>query len=191
MYSELCEIIPNLLLGSVNEVDEMVREGVDVLVPLAFMEGSVWDTGFRGEIIYCPVTDMGILPDDVLYLLVEMISRRLDHQKKVGIFCAGGHGRTGYIAACVLADRGVKDPIGFLRGNYSAKAVETQKQAEAVYRFISIEEETERLIREETGPGDWFGYSGVYWETKKRILKERFGIEWQSPADIYKGVIFD
>ena len=187
----MCEIIPGLLLGSVNDVDDMVRAGADVLVPLAFMDGRVWNTGWRGEIIYCPITDMDVLPDDVLYLLVEMISRRLDCQKKVGLFCAGGHGRTGYVAACVLADRGVSDPIGYLRSKYSAKAIETDKQAEAVFRFIKIEEELERLIEEEAGTLDWFGSSGVYWQTKKRILKERFGIEWKSPADKYPGVRFD
>ena len=83
MYTDFCEIIPGLLLGSVNDVDDMVRAGADVLVPLAFMHGSIWNTGFRGEIIYCPITDMSVLPDDVLYLLVEMISRRLDSCKKV------------------------------------------------------------------------------------------------------------
>ena len=191
MYTDFCEIIPGLLLGSVNDVDDMVRAGADVLVPLAFMHGSIWNTGFRGEIIYCPITDMSVLPDDVLYLLVEMISRRLDSCKKVGLFCAGGHGRTGYVAACVLAERGVEDPIGFIRSKYSAKAVETEKQAEAVFRFVGIIDETERLIKEEIGEADWLGSCGLYWQTKKRILKERFGIEWQSPGDIYRGVIFD
>ena len=34
MYTDFCEIIPGLLLGSVNDVDDMVRAGADVLVPL-------------------------------------------------------------------------------------------------------------------------------------------------------------
>ena len=85
----------------------------------------------------------------------------------------------------------MEDPIGFIRSKYSAKAVETEKQAEAVFRFVGIIDETERLIKEEIGEADWLGSCGLYWQTKKRILKERFGIEWQSPGDIYRGVIFD
>lgn len=190
MYSDMCEIIQDLYIGSVSDVDEMIRAGVDVLVPLAFLDGSIWDRGFRGEIIYCPVTDGDVLPDDVIYMLVEMIVSRLG-RKKVGLFCAGGHGRTGYVAACVLSELGVPDPIGYLRSSYSPKAVETEKQAQAVFRFIETEKEVERLIRKEAGPGGWIGYSHSYWQAKKKILKERFGIEWKSPADNFPGVLFD
>ena len=190
MYGDMCEIIQNLYIGSVCDVDDMLRAGVDVLVPLAYLDGSIWDMGFRGEIIYCPVTDGDVLPEDVIYMLVEMITDRLGSHK-VGIFCAGGHGRTGYVAACVLAELGVKDPIGYLRSNYSAKAIETEKQVQAVFRFIDMEKEVERQIEEEIGPGGWTGYTKSYWRTKKRILEERFGIKWQSPKDIYEKLLID
>ena len=134
-YSEMCEIIPGLLLGSVNDAEKMVLKGADVLVPLAYLDGSIWKTTFRGEVIYCPVEDMKVLPDDVLDELVIRICARLDEGKKVGLFCAGGHGRTGYVAGCVLARKGIKDPIGFLRRNYSAKAIETEQQANAVFAY--------------------------------------------------------
>lgn len=134
-FSEMCEIIPGLLVGSVEDVEKMVLKGADVLVPLAFLDGTVWETPFRGEIIYCPVKDYGVLPDAVLGDLVDKICDRMDEGKKVAIFCAGGHGRTGYVAGCVLARRGIKDPIGFLRRNYSAKAIETEKQANAVFAY--------------------------------------------------------
>lgn len=131
----MTEIIPGLLIGCVRDVREMVMEGADVLVPLAFLDGSIWETPFRGEVIYCPIRDMKVLPEDVLHELVDKICSRLDEGKKVGIFCAGGHGRTGYVAGCVLARRGIKDPIGFLRRNYSSKAIETDQQADAVYAY--------------------------------------------------------
>ena len=137
-YSEMCEIIPGLLLGCVRDVREMVMEGADVLVPLAFLDGSIWETPFRGEVIYCPIRDMKVLPEDVLYELVDKICSRLDDGKKVGLFCAGGHGRTGYVAGCVLARQGIKDPIGFLRRNYSPQAVETEQQANAVYAYAGM-----------------------------------------------------
>ncbi len=35
------------------------------------------------------------------------------------------------------------------------------------------------------------GFCHVFWEVKKRILKERFGVEWKSPAEMNKGVLFD
>ena len=136
VYSECREIILGLILGSVRDVEKMVSMGVDVLVPLAFMDGSIWDTAFRGEIIYCPVRDRGVLPEDVLKELVDRICERIDAGKKVAVFCAGGHGRTGYIAGCVLAKKGIKDPIGFLRKEYSSQAVETEEQAVKILDYV-------------------------------------------------------
>lgn len=184
------EIIQDLYIGSVSDVDDMLDAGADVLVPLAYLDGDIWDMGFRGEIIYCPITDGDVLPDDVIYMLVEMIVSRLG-QHKVGLFCAGGHGRTGYVAACVLAELGVPDPIGYLRSNYSVKAVETEKQAQAVFRFIEMEKEVEKSIEEEIGQPGWTGHTKAYWTVKKRILEERFGISWHSPMDIYEKLLID
>ena len=133
--SELCEIVPGLLIGNVTDAAEMVRRNVDTLVPLAFLDGNIWRTGFRGEILYYPVTDMDVLPEDVLHDLVEKICSRLEAGKKVGMFCAGGHGRTGYVAACILARLGIKNPIGYLHRNYSPKAVESDRQANAVFVY--------------------------------------------------------
>ena len=38
--SEMCEIIPGLLLGNVRDVEKMVLKGADVLVPLAYLDGN-------------------------------------------------------------------------------------------------------------------------------------------------------
>jgi hypothetical protein len=35
------------------------------------------------------------------------------------------------------------------------------------------------------------GYCHVYWGTKKRILKEKYGIKWKSPAELNKHTKFD
>ena len=53
------EVIPRLMLGGINELDFMLRWKPDVLVPLDRLPGSVWETGFRGEILYYPITDFG------------------------------------------------------------------------------------------------------------------------------------
>ena len=133
--SEMCEIIPGLLLGGVRDAGQMARKGADVLVPLAFLDSGIWQTGFRGEILYYPIPDRGVLPDDVLRSLVDRIVACLDGGKKVGLFCGAGHGRTGYVAACVLARKGIKDPIGYLRRYYSEQAVETDKQTNEVLAY--------------------------------------------------------
>ena len=92
---EVTEICPGLLISGYRDVERMIQMGVDVLIPLDSLMGSVWDTGFRGEILYCPIPDFGILPDDVLDRLVSDIIRRLEDGKRLGMFCIGGHGRTG------------------------------------------------------------------------------------------------
>ena len=135
-FSECKEIVPGLILGSVSDVEQMVEMGADVLVPLAYLDSDVWNTDFRGEILYCPIKDRGVLPLDVLDTMVLKILIRLDQKKKVALFCAGGHGRTGYLAACVLAAQGIKDPIAHLRKEYSPHAVETDAQAEGILTYM-------------------------------------------------------
>ena len=140
--SEAMEIAPGLILGGLQDLSAMLGASPDVLVPLDRLPGSVWNSDFRGEVLYYPITDMGVLPDDVLDNLVDAILTRLQAGKRVAVFCAGGHGRTGYVAACVLHRLGQENPIGFLRRNYSPSAVETDAQGEAVFRFIRRAEHT-------------------------------------------------
>ena len=130
------EVIPRLMLGGINELDFMLRWKPDVLVPLDRLPGSVWETGFRGEILYYPITDFGILPRDVLEKLVSAVTERMGAGKRVAIFCSGGRGRTGYVSACVLFKLGKSDdPVTFLRQNYSLGAVETDEQMHEVEWF--------------------------------------------------------
>ncbi len=58
-------------------------------------------------------------------------------------------------------------------------------------RFLAIEPELEKLIREDVGEGGYLGFCHTYWGAKKRILKERYGIDWQSTADRFPGMMFD
>ena len=129
------EIRKGLFISGRRDVAEMVQAGVDVLLPLDSLRGDVWETGFRGEILYYPIMDCGVLPDDVLDRLIDDIFRRLDAGKRVGMFCIGGHGRTGYVAACVLARDGVENPIAYLHEHYCRFAVESDEQREAIRRF--------------------------------------------------------
>ena len=133
---EVKEIVPGLILGSLRGLRKILSMKPDVLVPLDRLPGWVWDEGFRGEVLYYPVTDYGTLPDDVLETLVGAILERLQAGKRVAVFCVGGHGRTGYIAACVLSQLGQENPIAFLRRNYSPAAVESEEQEQAIVRFL-------------------------------------------------------
>ena len=129
------EIVPGFVLGGLRCLREILDKQPDVLVPLDRLPGHVWECGFRGEILYYPITDYGVLPRDVLENLVRAILERLNAGKRVALFCAGGHGRTGYVAACVLFQLGKENPIDFLRKNYSMSAVESEEQEQAVERF--------------------------------------------------------
>ena len=74
---------------------------------------------------------------------------------------------------------------------YLREGFERRDPVEYSDRYLEIEPELERLIREETGEGGYFGYCHTYWRCKKQILKERYGIDWKSPSDRYPGVMFD
>lgn len=130
-----CEILPGFIVGGTWNLREILALKPDVLVPLDSLTGYIWETGFRGEILYYPIQDMRVLPDDVIRRLVSEILARLDAGKRVAVFCAGGHGRTGYVAACVLAARGISDPVRWLREHYCGFAVESGLQEQAVEKF--------------------------------------------------------
>lgn len=125
------EVYPNLFLGSLAESSQMA-EFCDILVPLAECYGSVWDKGFRGEIWYYPIRDYSVLPNDVADQATSRIVSALENKKKVGIFCLGGHGRTGYLACLVLGALDYADPIRYIRENYCKLAVESNSQIKQI-----------------------------------------------------------
>lgn len=143
------EVFPGLILGGINDLDAMLGMKPDALFPLDRLPGRVWRTGFRGEVVYFPITDRDILPEDVLERLVNEIVRRVRSGKRVALFCLGGHGRTGYVAACALCLLGIGEPVSFLWRQYSASAVETEAQMEAVRRFCM-----KHAVRRDAGDGD-------------------------------------
>ena len=145
------QIYTNLYVGSLDDAYNMASY-CDVLVPLDSLGGDIW-TVFNGEIHYWPIEDMSVLPESILIRAVQDITDCLEAGKKVGIFCLGGHGRTGYIASCVLGYLGVEDPIGYLRENYCKKAVETRSQAEEIGKFIGNDELADKYF-----PKSKYGY---------------------------------
>lgn len=129
------EIIPNFWIGNYSQRLDMLN--CDVLVPLDSLDGYIWGTGFRGEILYCPVPDYGTLPTDIAIRLAQAIIDKIAYDQSVGMFCMGGHGRTGYIAAIVLGMMGIDDPIKYLRTNYCKWAIETDEQIAHIAEILN------------------------------------------------------
>ena len=129
------EIYPGVILGGLRDLDDILALKPDVLVPLDRLPGYIWEDGFCGEILYMPIVDQGVLPEHVLESFIEQLLERICDKRRIAIFCIGGHGRTGYIASCLLYRLGVKDPITYIRKNYSLQAVETEEQEEAVQAY--------------------------------------------------------
>lgn len=134
---QITEIYPNFYLCNINQVKQMVREyGVDVLVPLDHVDGYIWDL-FDGEIHYWPIEDMDVLPTNILNRAVKDIITCLKKGKKVGMFCIGGHGRTGYLAACVLGKLNISDPIQHIHDKYCNKAIEVYIQYKHISEYLN------------------------------------------------------
>ena len=85
------EVVPGLILGSLRALNDILDRKPDVLFPLDRLPGWVWETGFRGEIVYYPITDYEALPDDVLDGLVAAVLERLQAGKRVAVFSGKPH----------------------------------------------------------------------------------------------------
>jgi len=132
------EVAPNLWAGDYF-TDLELGAHCQVLVPLSQLDGRIWETGFRGEVLYYPIPDRGVLPLDVLRDLTEKIMERLRQGFSVGVFCCGGHGRTGYILASVIGKLITSvDPIQYLRKELCPRAIESQEQIDSVAEFLGI-----------------------------------------------------
>lgn len=153
---DVTEICRNLFIGGLNSVSEMILDKqVDVLIPLDSLDGNIWDLGFRGEILYYPIRDFGTLPYDVYCDLIDIIYQKLYlENKKVGLFCLGGHGRTGYVACGVLGKLGYADPIAQIRKVYCNSAVESNSQIKQIAKYCHAPSlETKYYIDEFQGFG--------------------------------------
>ena len=58
--------------------------------------------------------------------------------------------------------------------------------------LAEVEKETEEVLKDhpmKSGMG--LGFCHIYWAVKKSILKERYGIEWKTPAELNPETTFD
>ena len=183
-HKHCVEIADNFFIGSYKQCEEMVfTHNVDILIPLDSLDGKIWDWGFRGEIWYYPISDFDILPSDVLLDLIEKILTAIQSGKKVGMFCIGGHGRTGYVASCVLGFLDKKDPIEYIRNHYCEKAVETNSQIRHIAEILDKPElyEKHKIIFPPKArlyaSYDNYDYMGAeeWWIERYPELKDSFG----------------
>ena len=58
--------------------------------------------------------------------------------------------------------------------------------------YLAIQDELEAELREllKDCPRG-LGFCHIYWSAKKRLLKEKYGIDWQSPAERNPMILFD
>lgn len=65
-------------------------------------------------------------------------------------------------------------------------------EADPRYRkiFAGIELEVDQAVAGDPRRGS-MGFVHLRWEVKKRILKQNYGIEWRSPAELNPHVMFD
>lgn len=139
---KVTQVYPNFFLcsGSYSHVNELItKHSVDCLVPLSGIHTDIWRGGWSGDVLYIPILDFGVLPQNILDRYVKKVLCMLDEGLKVGMFCGAGHGRTGYFASCVLGkidSERYNDPIASLRAEYCRLAVETNEQVDSISKYL-------------------------------------------------------
>ena len=135
----LTEIVPGLYLGDKARQKQMVDKGVDVLVPLDSIDPQIWEWGFKGQVFAIPIPDGGVLPYEITSRYVNEIITMLKAGKTLAMYCSGGHGRTGFMAAAVVGRLfpGV-DSVAYVRNHYCEEAVETREQMDQLEKLLGI-----------------------------------------------------
>ena len=63
---------------------------------------------------------------------------------------------------------------------------------EQTQEYKKIEKELEALINERLKNAHrGLGFCHIYWSAKKSILKEKYNIDWRSPAELNPAILFD
>lgn len=129
------EIHPGFVAVCGLDLYDLLQMNPDVIVTLDSLPGDVWEEGFGGDILYYPIQPWGVLPFFILERLVVEIDGLLEDRKRVALYSGEDCGRVGYVAACVLFQRGIREPIDFVRGNWEASALSVKGQEDDVRLF--------------------------------------------------------
>lgn len=77
------------------------------------------------------------------------------------------------------------------REEYFKTGLARKDPVEYTDEYLSVEPEMERIIRAEVGEGGYLGFVHEYDSVKKRVLNERYGIEWKTTRERYPGLLID
>jgi hypothetical protein len=135
----------------------------DVLVALTSNLPS-WAVIGCANLIPYPMEDYGGVPRDWREFLQSVIDNKLRRGKRVLAFCAGSHGRTGTFLASLIAllesEDETPDPIAAVRQRHCREAVETRRQAQAVFALrrrrmpARYRKEFPAMASKRSAPGD-------------------------------------
>ena len=96
-----------------------------------------------------------------------------------------------------IVDAGSDDENRRKNEDWLAQCIERQekllKKARENPRVLTpeIEAEVDAKVRAKIGEGGHMGYCHWFWSCKKEILREKYDIEWLSPAETNLGCMFD
>ena len=89
---------------------------------------------------------------------------------------------------CLLLDRPL---FSEAREKYLKTGSARGDEVEYSDRYLLVEREMETLVRAEVGEDGGLGFCHLYWSAKKKVLRDRFGIDWRSPSGRFPGMLFD
>jgi protein-tyrosine phosphatase len=123
------------VVASILELDEMEMLGIPELRDEVERRGM--------ESLWFPIEDLGVPPGEAFGEFMEFLGAmlaRLEAGRCVAVHCRGGLGRSGMVAACLLALRGERpvDAIRAVRRARGQGAVEMPKQEELVEDVASV-----------------------------------------------------
>ena len=89
------------------------------------------------RLMYANWPDYGVVPLDVVTLIVRWILEAWKGGDVVEVGCIGGHGRTGTMAAllCISEGMGWRDSMQYVRKEYCSKAIESVAQETMIQAY--------------------------------------------------------
>ena len=136
-----CKVGPHTVwLGSESAITRDRLKEIDLVISL---NGNFPSGGYLMPIhaLDCYMQDFNAPKPETWRLIVDYIGGIAESGKRVLIFCTGGHGRTGTLAASLIAkfEPNIDDPIVAVRERYCEHAVESAAQREAIYEILGRE----------------------------------------------------
>ena len=120
---------------SETEFGEIFDKPGTVLVSLTGVLPGVF--GKMYQVVWAQLKDFGGVPPDWEVFLRETVCPLLESGETLLVYCAGSHGRTGTFLASLIAllqsPEETPDPIAAVRERHCERAVETVKQATAIF----------------------------------------------------------